>query len=493
MIGQFIEALRHQAKHFGPELAKNAYRRGLAVTAKDGSTKPIPITATPIVCDEKEIQRRVQLTTRLSSAGFKMAKAILQGESRPLLFDAMSPIEKAVLERTADGVERLATTRVDYFVLAGKPRALELNTTIPAMQGYSDIAASSFIEAVGREAGMKDHHIAGLMAKNGSNALALYRALLQGYAAEWKDASPQRIAILCRPNDAQITELRYLADRFNEWGTETAVVHPDQLSGDGAVKAGGKAYDLVYRHLFVRRLEEAPSPYVQELVSEIGGKRAVVLNPPSAQVEVKTTFALLSMALENRALREDARLSDHELQAIKETVPWTRPFRHAPGIDEDQSRIQQLIEQVAAEPKKYVLKRAWDYGGKAVFLGKAVGTALYDERVKAAYGTSLPWAELCKRAAEDPVGGGFVVQEVVDTQPEPHTLCTETGIDQTSLYVDFSAYGSVGLDPLPKWGGVCRGSISAIVNIMGGGGVIPLITRDVAQSLATAFKARQLM
>lgn len=492
MIGQLIEALRYQAKHFGPELARNAYRRGLAVTAKDGGTKPIPITATPIVCDAEEIQRRVQLTTRLSSAGFKMAKAVLEGESRPLLYDAMSPIEKAVLERTGDEVAHLATTRVDYFVLDGKPRALELNTTIPAMQGYSDIAANAFIEAVGREAGMKDHHIAGLQAKNGSNALALYRALLQGYAAERKGGSPQRMAILCRPNDAQISELRYLADRFNEWGTETAVVHPDQLSGDDAVTANGKTYDLVYRHLFVRRLEETPSPYVQELVSQVG-KRAVVLNPPSAQVEVKTTFALLSMALENRALRDDARLSDNELQAIKEAVPWTRPFRYAPGIDEDQSRIQGLIDQVAAEPKKYVLKRAWDYGGKAVFLGKAVGTALYDERVKAAYGTTLPWAELCKRAAEDPVGGGFVVQEVVDTQPEPHVLCSETGVDQTSLYVDFSAYGSVGLDPLPKWGGVCRGSISAIVNIMGGGGVIPLITRDVAQSLATAFKARQLM
>jgi hypothetical protein len=405
----------------------------------------------------------------------------------------MSPIEKAVLERTEAEVEHLATTRVDYFVLDGKPRALEVNTTIPAMQGYSDIAANAFIEAVGREAGMKDHHIAGLMAKNGSNAMALYRALLQGYAAERKGASPQRMAILCRPNDAQISELRYLAERFNEWGTEADVVHPDQLSGDDAVRANGKTYDLVYRHLFVRRLEETPSPYVQELVSEIAGKRAVVLNPPSAQVEVKTTFALLSMALENRALREDARLSDNELAAIKEAVPWTRPFRFAPGIDEDPSRLQALIEQVAAEPKKFVLKRAWDYGGKAVFLGKAVGTALYDERVKAAYGTSLPWAELCQRATEDPVGGGFVVQEVVDTQPEPHVLCSESGIDQTSLYVDFSAYGSVGLDPVPKWGGVCRGSISAIVNIMGGGGVIPLITRDVAQSLATAFKARQLM
>ena len=34
LIGQLIEALRYQAKHFGPELARNAYRRGLAVVAE---------------------------------------------------------------------------------------------------------------------------------------------------------------------------------------------------------------------------------------------------------------------------------------------------------------------------------------------------------------------------------------------------------------------------------------------------------------------------
>lgn len=494
MVEQLIEALAREAKHFGPELAQTAYRRGLAVTDQEtGQTRPIPITATPVVCDAAEIQRRVGLANRLSSAGLKMARAVLAGEARELLSGAMSPIEKQVLERTAAHVERLATIRVDYFVLDGAPRALELNTTIPAMQGYSDIASNSFIEAVGRVAGMKDHHIAGLMAQNGSNALALYRALLSGFAAERPGRPPERIAILCRRNDAQITELRYLAERFAEWGSQTDVVHPDELSGERAVEARGKTYDLVYRHLFVRRLEEIQSPYVQELVSTIPGPKAVVLNPPSAQVEVKTTFALLSQALEEPALVKSAGLTEEELEAIRQSVPWTRPFRAVPGVDADGSTLRSLVERVAAEPKRYVLKRAWDYGGKAVFLGKAVGTLLFDERVQAAYGAPMTWAELCARAAEDRVGGGFVVQEVVDSQPEPHVLCTGHGVDATSLYVDFSAYGSVGIDPVPKWGGVCRGSISAIVNIMGGGGVIPLITTEVAQSLATAFKARQLM
>jgi hypothetical protein len=81
------------------------------------------------------------------------------------------------------------------------------------------------------------------------------------------------------------------------------------------------------------------------------------------------------------------------------------------------------------------------------------------------------------------VGGGFVVQEVVETRPETHLLCSGAEPTPTELFVDFSAYASVGLPEQPAWGGVCRGSPSHIVNIVGGGGVLPLITTGVARSL----------
>ena len=52
------------------------------------------------------------------------------------------------------------------------------------------------------------------------------------------------------------------------------------------------------------------------------------------------------------------------------------------------------------------------------------------------------------------------------------------------------AYASVGLDMAPNWGGVCRGSPSHIVNIVGGGGVLPLITTEVARALITAARTQ---
>src|SRR5512132_1026188 len=124
----FFQRLRHRANDLAPELGRLALERGLAVTGKDGEVKPIPITATPVVIAKEEIQRRVELSARITSAAVKMAGEILSGPDRDLLAGAVSPVEKAILEKTEGAIERLATARVDYFV-TDRPRALELNTT----------------------------------------------------------------------------------------------------------------------------------------------------------------------------------------------------------------------------------------------------------------------------------------------------------------------------------------------------------------------------
>ena len=486
---EFLEVLRQQAVHFGPELARTAYARGLAVTLKDGSTRPIPVTATPVLLDAEEIRRRATLSARLASATVKMTRAVLASPQRELLLGGLSPLERVLSERTFAQVERLATTRVDYFV-DSRPRALEVNATIPAMQGYSDIAARTFIEVVARHVGLSDAAATALVASNGSNARALCEALLTGYAAERPGQTPRTVALLCRRHDAQLTEQRYLCERFREFGLDADVVHPDEVSGEEHFEVRGKRYDLVYRHLFTRRLEETPSAWMEDFFGTVPGRKAVLLNPPASPVEVKSTFALVSQALEDAALADAAALTPEELAAIRDSVPWTRPFRHGAGRDPDGTRVDDLVARVVAEPSRFVLKRAWDYGGRAVYLGRSVGTPAFEERVRAAYGQPLDWAALCERAATDSKGGGFVVQQIVETQPEPHLLCEAHGLTPLALHVDYSAYASVGLESQPAWGGVCRGSTSEIVNIVGGGGVLPLITTEVARELLQAWKAR---
>ncbi len=485
------DILHADARRFGPTLAEAAYRRGLAVTQKDGTTRPIPVTATPVILPAAEIRRRAEASRAISSAALKVARWVLGGDEPERILGALSPLERKMADATWRNVRTLATTRVDYFEAGGVPYALEVNATIPAMQGYSDIAANAFIDTVGRHAGLNDAWVAKLQAENGSNALALFRALLEGYGAQRNGAMPERILLLCRRNDAQLTEQQYLAARFSELGVEAEVVHPDELSGEDSVQARGKTWDLVYRHLFVRRLEETPSPWVERFFLEYPRFKTVLLNPPSAQVEVKGAFALLSRALLDDSAAEAAGLSDEEREICRRLVPWTRTFRAGRSEGPGGERVEELVAHVAAEPDRYVLKRSWDYGGKAVFVGRARNTPQFEERSRAfGGGEALDWAGVCAKAATDTVGGGFVVQEFVDNVPQPHLICTTKDVVPADLYVDFSAYASVQPGRQPAWGGVCRGSVSQIVNILGGGGVMPLISQEVADKLQTAFTAQ---
>ena len=483
-----LELLRPHAKRYGPLLAQTAFSLGQAVTGKDGILTPIPITATPVITRTEDVERCCQIAALIGSAGLKMARSVLDGPARELLLASLAPLERQVVERSYRGLSRLALSRVDFFI-SDRPRALELNATIPAMTAYSDMAAQSFLEVVGRYAGIPDLQIASLEAKNGSNAHALYRALLEAYSMERKGL-PNRIALLIRRNDPQQSEMQFLKGRFEQWGTETEIVYPDELSGDDAFCAKGKPFDLVYRHLFVRRLEELNSPYLLDFFSLQPNPKAVLLNGPAAHVETKTNFALLSQAGAEPELAQFASLTPEELSAIREAVPWTRALRHYPGTDPDGGRHADLAELVAAHPERFVLKRAWDYGGRAVFVGRSWREPGFEERARAAYGQALSWQALVERASVELAGGGFVVQEIVNPNLQTHLLCQGPTLLETELYVDFSAYASVGLTRQPAWGAVCRGSSSQIVNIAGGGGVLPLIRREVWDVLEAALRTR---
>jgi hypothetical protein len=194
----------------------------------------------------------------------------------------------------------------------------------------------------------------------------------------------------------------------------------------------------------------------------------------------------MSEATNDPKLARAAELTSDELESIAQAVPWTRRLIPRPATLPSGEHTSDLVAYVADHPDEFVLKRAWDYGGKAVFVGIERGEASFNQRVTAAFGAPIDWASLCRRASVDTLGGGFIVQKLVRTHPEPHLLCIGDKVAEAELFVDFSAYASVGLEPQPAWGGVCRGSTAQIVNIVGGGGVLPLLTADVASALSTA-------
>ena len=148
-----------------------------------------------------------------------------------------------------------------------------------------------------------------------------------------------------------------------------------------------------------------------------------------------------------------------------------------------------LVALVAAEPERFVIKRSWDYGGKSVFLGIAhdEATALRAGEALGRPGQSVPWDALVRAAAVDP-RDAWVVQALVRPRPRRHLLApTATGgtAEWHEFFVDLSLYTNLGVRALPQ-GGATRASSSRIVNILGGGGLAPLVREEVLARLMAA-------
>jgi hypothetical protein len=179
------------------------------------------------------------------------------------------------------------------------------------------------------------------------------------------------------------------------------------------------------------------------------------VNPVNGLLEAKALFARLSECAEDGALAARAGL-DGEERAAAGRLPRTRRLDAA------------LAPRLLAEREGWVLKRSWDYGGKSVFLGAEL--------------TPAAWAKAVDDALADARGGGFVAQERIFAARRPATRITPDGVTRGELYRDLSTY--CGLGPSRPDGSVVRAAASPIVNILGGGGLAPVIPADVAEALA---------
>jgi hypothetical protein len=113
------------------------------------------------------------------------------------------------------------------------------------------------------------------------------------------------------------------------------------------------------------------------------------------------------------------------------------------------------------------VKRSWDYGGKSVHLGGELSPDA--------------WARAVDVALRDEQGGGFVAQERIFAARRPATRIAPEGTTRGELYRDLSTY--CGLGTSRPDGSVVRAAASPVVNILGGGGLAPLVPSDVAEAL----------
>lgn len=461
---------------WGTALARHAAASGLAVTRADGSQRAIPIGAYPVVVDDAEITRRSALAAMLVRATARAAHWRMAGSDRDSVLAELGPAERRLVRATWDCPVDLAVARVDFMGAPELPdlAALEVNATIPAMQAYSDIAAEAWLATLA-PAGTD---VKALAAANGSNTHALLDALVALYAAHRADTL-ETLGILCRRGDAQITELHYLQARFRATGLQAHIVHPDELSfRRGFLVFQGHPLQLVYRHLFLSRLDATPAPDIEAALVGTDGRGTLVLNRPAPHLEMKSTLAVLSRSASEPDLSAAIGLTDAEQGAIRATIPWTRIL----SADREQSGLDATdIEQIRSRPDDFVLKRSWSYGGNDVFVGRARETEAFRTRLQSRYPGAKGWPDLVDQALREGQGARFVVQRAIPRSTSRQWLCTPEEVHPAEVVTDYAAYASIGSSP--AWTGVCRAATSDVVNIVGGGAVVPLIRRSVIDRL----------
>ena len=432
----------------GRAAARLAWAGGMTVLRPDGTVVPIPLLAEPEVFSRAELEAAAREAELILSAAVKLARSLLRSgdeRDRAALVEPFSGLEAEAMGRLFEEAPLpVMVARVDYLIPegGGPPRALELNATIPAMPAYADLAAHSWLRAAARARGRTEREAGALVAACGSHMERLREALVAAYRARGGGKARPSIAIVARPGDSQIGELRRLTAHFRAQGHPVENLLPTDCVPED--------WDLLYRHVWAHRVPP-DAPFARALLAP---GRYPVYNPVNGLLEAKALFARLSECAEDGALARLAGLDEAERGAAAR-LPWTRRLDAA------------LAPRVKAERRRFVLKRSWDYGGKSVHLGAELDQAA--------------WERVVDQALDDRRGGGFVAQERIFAIRKPATRIAGDELTHGDLYRDLSTY--CGLGPSRPGGSVVRAAASPIVNILGGGGLAPVIPADVLDRL----------
>lgn len=434
----------------GRVAAQRAWEGGMTVLRPDGSVVPIPLVAEPEVLSRAALERVATEAHSILSGAVKLARYLVasgDARDREALLGPFQGLEaEAMAALFTEAPCPAVVARVDFLVPrdpGAEPRALELNATIPAMPAYADLAAHSWLVAAARARGLAPREERELLATCGSHMEALRETLLGFYRSRGGTRERPSIAVVARQGDAQIGELRRLAEHFRQMGHEAENLVPDDCQPE--------QWDFLYRHVWAHRTSP-DAPFARALRHP---GRFVLANPVNGLLEAKALFARLSECAEDPRLAALAGLDAGELAAARR-LPFTRRLEPS------------LLPRLLAEREGWVLKRSWDYGGKSVHLGAEMAQ---DE-----------WRRAVEAALADGRGGGFVAQERVFAARRPATRIAPEGDSRAEMVRDVSTY--CGLGPVWPQGSVVRAAASPVVNILGGGGLAPVVPEDVLARLA---------
>lgn len=357
------------------------------------------------------------------------------------------PAAEDELIRLDPGYSRpLRICRLDAFLRGYDVRFLEFNADSPAGIGYTDILFEGLERAIDlpRVRSEFDTSYTPMLPRLVATLLDAYREFRPPDLAE-----RPRLALVDVAGSPSVPEFRITCGAARDAGLDARHCGLADLTYDGRLlHAGGEPVELVYRRALLEDIVgAAPGDEAagrDALLAALRDGRVCVVNPFRARVaNNKKLFALL----------EDPRFADRdELEAIRETIPWTRILREGRATYGDW--VVDLLAFTSDNRERLVLKPASDYGGHAVALGLETPQS--------------EWDELIERHAAD---GDFVVQEYVPVPQEMFPTVKDGHIHMQLKHFNINPFGIGG----ELAGMITRISDQAVINVSAGGGLLPSV------------------
>jgi glutathione synthase/RimK-type ligase-like ATP-grasp enzyme len=405
-------------------------------------TESIPASLSAMTISSDDIESLTNQCHHLVNALEKVCEA---RKSQILTRHGLSEIERRYLA-SLQHRRALATVRVDLFPSQSGFKVLEVNSTIPAMQAYSDMIAESWIKSFDSSYEVR------------SNSLDLLRSL-EHLAMRRTGKVVKKIGIISRKNDSQTSELKWYQKKWRDLGYEVTLGNPSDFSlNNKLMYVSGNEVDVIYRHIFASRLD-LDSEFSRALVS---GTFAI-FNDIAIDLELKNSLVLLR---ENQSL-----LTDEERFSVHTLLPWTKEM--VEGNTDLLHGKGSLREFVIAFKDDVIIKSSFGYGGKLVFSFDMLQHSEGVQTLKSLTNLNqITWENFVNFCFQSP--GRWIVQEKVAGKSIQHSWIKDKTVETSKSWIDLSLFLTLGSD-FKTSGGTCRFAQNKVVNIGTGGGMIPLV------------------
>lgn len=372
-----------------------ALARAVARERLDHGGVPYETLAFPIVLAREEERYLAWVVEGMMRVAEKVVALYRADEGVRAFFGLPRRIEELVAQEP-DGRTAIPIARFDAHWNGRRVRFLELNTNGTAAIALADRLGPLWLETRAGELASRGRRLA---------SEPVMRRLVEELEAVWERSgraphgSAPCVAVVDWQPVATRSEQELVVEALRAAGHEALRVDPSELAFErGALRAGGRAIDLVYRRLTLEDFLE-PDPRLEAYLRAVRERRVVSAGSFAADVaHTKRLFAFLT----HERWRHEFTMEERAL--VDAHVPWTRLVEPGPTLRGGE--LRELREIALEQREQLVLKPAEGHEGRDVLLGIECSSAEWE------------------REFDRRTGRGHVLQEYV---PAPMRTVFEPG------------------------------------------------------------------